>query len=124
MDTNNPQDFNKFLASMANSNDFNNLMSGLTNTLQQDNNNQDKKQNKKNKNKKDKDDPEDDNDESDADSDDDEFDELLYNLLTNKNEEPFPNILSRIEEKLDNVGKCFEKQNDILEKMCEQFINK
>ena len=124
MDSNNPQDFNKFLASMANSNEFGNLMSGLTNSLQQqDNNNQDKEQNK-NKNKKDNNDREDDNDESDADSDDDEFDELLYNLLTNKNEEPFPNILTRIEEKLDNVGKCFEKQNTILEKMCEHFINK
>ena len=95
-------------------------MSGLTNSLQQQDNNQDKEQNK---NKKDNNDREDDNDESDSD-DDDEFDELLYNLLTNKNEEPFPNILTRIEEKLDNVGKCFEKQNTILEKMCEHFINK
>ena len=113
-------DFNNFLANMANSNEFSSLMSGLTNSLQQasneeqPNNNETKKKNNNN---------EDEEEENDNDEDDD-FDDLLYNLLTNQKEEPFPDILSRIEDKLDNVGKCFERQNTILEKICENLSNK
>ena len=113
-------DFNNFLANMANSNEFSSLMSGLTNSLQQasneeqPNNNETKKKNNNN---------EDEEEENDNDEDDD-FDDLLYNLLTNQKEEPFPDILSRIEDKLDNIGKCFDKQNNILEKICENLSNK
>ena len=65
-----------------------------------------------------------DEEEEDDDDEDDDFDDLLYNLLTNQKEEPFPDILSRIEDKLDNVGKCFERQNTILDKICEILSNK
>ena len=111
-------DFNNFLANMANSNEFSSLMSGLTNSLQQASNEQpDNNETKKKNNNEDE-------EEEDDDDEDDDFDDLLYNLLTNQKEEPFPDILSRIEDKLDNVGKCFERQNTILEKICENLSNK
>ena len=114
-------DLNNFLASMANSNEFSNLMSGLTDSIQQQvNNNPNNNKNEEinNNNRQEEEDDDDDDDE------DDEFDELLYNLLTNEKEEPFPNILSRIDESLSNINKNFERQNNTLEKICEQLINK
>jgi len=108
-------DFNEFLASMANNNDFGSLMSGLTNSMSQMNTNTNNKVEECNN--------ENDNDDNDDESDDD-YDELLYNLLTNEKEEPFPNILSRIECNLNNITEELKKHNDNIQKLCEHFINK
>tara|TARA_B100001094_G_C18142749_1_gene778861 strand:- start:940 stop:1287 length:348 start_codon:yes stop_codon:yes gene_type:complete len=108
-------DFNEFLASMANGNDFNNLMSGLTNTMNQMNTQQSENKIEECEKK--------DNEENEE-SDDEEYDELLYNLLTNENEEPFPNILSRIETNLNNLTEEFKKHNEMMKNISNHFINK
>ena len=112
---NNNGDFNDFLAQMANNGDMSNILNNLSGMMQSENQNQNQNQNNKNISKSNK------NDDEDTDDDeDDDFDDLLYNLLTNENEEPFPNVLSRIEDKMGKIGECFEKQN-AFKKICEHF---
>ena len=111
----NPQDFNDFLSNMANNSDLNGLLSNLTNAMQsqqQEDNNDSKKKNNNH------------DEEEEDDDEDDDFDDLLYNLLTNENEEPFPNILSRIEKNLETISNTFQKQTTLLEKICDNLVNK
>ena len=105
--------FNEFLASMTNNPELSNIMNNITNSLHQNDNNDntnntDNKQNNVNNNE---------------DEEEEDYDELLYNLLTNEKEEPFPNILTRIDESLSNINKNFENQNVILTKICEHITN-
>ena len=115
----NTPDFNQFLASMTNNGELSNLMNNLSSSLQQEtqsnNNNNSKKQNDNNSNKNSSD--------TDDDDDDDEFDQLLYTLLTNENEEPFPHILDRIDKNISNLSDEMKKHNSFMEKICEHLVN-
>ena len=113
----NTPDFNQFLASMTNNGELSNLMSNLSNSLQEDT------QNNNNSKKSDDNNSKTNNNEEDDDEDDDEFDQLLYTLLTNENEEPFPHILERIDKNISNLSDEMKKHNSFMEKICEHLVN-